>query len=91
MASEKELEDEIKKLMLFCRHNQEAKDRLNRIYDLVKQARQDERKKCIEEIKKMKMDDRPEIKIYLISKDYTKGWNDCINEIVKTNQIPKNE
>lgn len=45
------------------------------------------RKDVMKELKKLKMDDRPEIAHYLISKDYTEGWNACIKEMEKLEKI----
>jgi len=35
-----------------------------------------------EDIESLKMDDRPEIQKWLISKDYTKGFNDAISRVL---------
>ena len=43
MKIPQEFVDEYKALMLFCRHNQEAKDRLSKIYALVEKYNKGEK------------------------------------------------
>jgi hypothetical protein len=46
-----EIEDEYKNLMLFCKNNIEAKDRLNRIFELSKLAFKEGRTQTLEKVK----------------------------------------
>lgn len=62
---------------------QECYDKMKHENNWYKEGRKD----VVKDFNKLKMDDRVGIEHYLISKDYTQGWNDCIKEIQKMEKI----